>query len=310
MAMTDPVGDLLTRIRNGQSARLVSVTAPASRLRSSVLDVLQREGYIRGWFEEELRPGVRELRIELKYDNGRPVIKEIKRVSTPGRRVYSKIRAAASLQRAGHLDPFHAARRHVRRRGAGRQCRRRSHLQGVLSMSRVGKNPVVIPAGVTIELQGQHLKAKGKRGELQLVVHDDVTVAREGEGLVFKPRNDSRRARMQWGTARNLASNVVRGVSDGFTINLEINGVGYRASADAKMLKMQLGFSHDVEIPIPAGIQIKAVKPTEIEISGSDRQRVGQIAAEIRSLRPPEPYKGKGIKYSTETIRRKEGKKK
>lgn len=177
-------------------------------------------------------------------------------------------------------------------------------------MSRVGKNPVVIPAGVTIELQGQHLKAKGKRGELQFVVHDDVSVAREGEGLVFKPRNDSRRARMQWGTARNLASNVVRGVSDGFTINLEINGVGYRAAADAKMLKMQLGFSHDVEIPIPAGIQIKAVKPTEIEISGSDRQRVGQIAAEIRSLRPPEPYKGKGIKYSTETIRRKEGKKK
>ena len=177
-------------------------------------------------------------------------------------------------------------------------------------MSRVGKNPVAIPAGVTIELKGQHLMAKGKRGELELTVHDDVTVAKEAEGLVFKPRNDSRRARMQWGTARNLASNVVRGVSDGFTINLEINGVGYRAAADAKMLKMQLGFSHDVEIPIPAGIQIKAVKPTEIEISGSDRQRVGQIAAEIRSLRPPEPYKGKGIKYSTETIRRKEGKKK
>ena len=177
-------------------------------------------------------------------------------------------------------------------------------------MSRVGKNPVQIPAGVTIELKGQHLKAKGKRGELELMVHDDVSVAKEAEGLVFKPRNESRRARMQWGTARNLASNVVRGVSDGFTINLEINGVGYRAAADAKMLKMQLGFSHDVEIPIPAGIQIKALKPTEIEISGADRQRVGQIAAEIRSLRPPEPYKGKGIKYSTETIRRKEGKKK
>jgi large subunit ribosomal protein L6 len=177
-------------------------------------------------------------------------------------------------------------------------------------MSRVGKNPVAIPAGVTIELKGQHLKAKGKRGELQLMVHDDVTVAKEAEGLVFRPRNESRRARMQWGTARNLASNVVRGVSDGFTINLEINGVGYRAAADAKTLKMQLGFSHDVEIPIPAGIQIKALKPTEIEISGADRQRVGQIAAEIRSLRPPEPYKGKGIKYSTETIRRKEGKKK
>ena len=177
-------------------------------------------------------------------------------------------------------------------------------------MSRVGKNPVSIPAGVTIELKGQHLKAKGKRGELQLMVHDDVSVARDGDTLVFAPRTDSRRARMQWGTARNLASNVVRGVSDGFTVNLEINGVGYRAQADAKNLKLQLGFSHDVEVPIPAGIQIKAVKPTEIEITGADRQKVGQLAANIRSLRPPEPYKGKGIKYSTETIRRKEGKKK
>ena len=177
-------------------------------------------------------------------------------------------------------------------------------------MSRVGKHPVPIPAGVTIDLKGQHLKAKGKRGELQFTVHDDVSIVREGDALVFKPRTETRRARMQWGTARNMVSNVVRGVSDGFTINLEINGVGYRAQADAKMLKMQLGFSHDVEIPIPAGIQIKAVKPTEIEISGADRQRVGQIASEIRSLRPPEPYKGKGIKYSTETIRRKEGKKK
>ena len=177
-------------------------------------------------------------------------------------------------------------------------------------MSRVGKNPVPIPAGVTIDLKGQHLKAKGKRGELQLMVHDDVSVARDGDKLVFAPRTDSRRARMQWGTARNLASNVVRGVSDGFTVNLEINGVGYRAQADAKVLKLQLGYSHDVEVAIPAGIQIKAVKPTEVEITGADRQKVGQLAAEIRSLRPPEPYKGKGIKYSTEKIRRKVGKKK
>jgi large subunit ribosomal protein L6 len=177
-------------------------------------------------------------------------------------------------------------------------------------MSRVGKNPVPIPAGVTIELEGQHLKAKGKRGELQLMVHDDVEITKDGDKLLFKPRTDSRRARMQWGTARNLASNVVRGVSDGFTVNLEINGVGYRAQADAKVLKLQLGYSHDVEVPIPAGIQIKAIKPTEVEITGADRQKVGQLAAEIRSLRPPEPYKGKGIKYSTEKIRRKEGKKK
>jgi large subunit ribosomal protein L6 len=177
-------------------------------------------------------------------------------------------------------------------------------------MSRVGKNPVAIPAGVTIDLKGQHLKAKGKRGELQLTVHDDVSVAQDGDKLVFAPRSDSRRARMQWGTARNLASNVVRGVSDGFTVKLEINGVGYRAQADAKVLKLQLGYSHDVEVAIPAGIQIKAPRPTEVEITGADRQKVGQLAAEIRGLRPPEPYKGKGIKYSTETIRRKEGKKK
>ena len=177
-------------------------------------------------------------------------------------------------------------------------------------MSRVGKNPVVVPSGVTVDLKGQALKVKGKRGELALVVHDDVEVSKDGDKLNFKPRSESRRARMQWGTARNLASNVVRGVSDGFTVNLEINGVGYRAQADAKVLKLQLGYSHDVEVAIPAGIQIKAVKPTEVEITGADRQKVGQLAAEIRSLRPPEPYKGKGIKYSTEKIRRKEGKKK
>ena len=177
-------------------------------------------------------------------------------------------------------------------------------------MSRVGKNPVVLPQGVTVDLKGQDLKVKGKRGELSMVVHDDVEVSKTDKGIAFKPRFDTRRARMQWGTARARANNMVKGVSDGFTVNLEINGVGYRAAADAKNLKLQLGFSHDVEVPIPAGIQIKAPKPTEIEISGADRQRVGQLAAEIRSLRPPEPYKGKGIKYSTETIRRKEGKKK
>ena len=143
------------------------------------------------------------------------------------------------------------------------------------------------------------------------MVHDDVEVARDGDKLVFKPRTESRRARMQWGTARNLASNMVRGVSDGFTINLEINGVGYRAQADAKNLKLQLGFSHDVEVPIPGRHPDQGASSRPRSRSPApDRQKVGQLAAEIRSLRPPEPYKGKGIKYSTEKIRRKEGKKK
>ena len=177
-------------------------------------------------------------------------------------------------------------------------------------MSRVGKHPVAIPQGVTVDLKGQDLKVKGKRGELSMVVHDDVEVAKGDSGLTFKPRNDSRRARMQWGTARARANNMVKGVSDGFTINLEINGVGYRAQADAKNLKLQLGFSHDVELPIPAGIKVECPTQTEILIKGSDRQVVGQIAAEVRAIRPPEPYKGKGIRYADERVSLKETKKK
>ena len=253
MAMTDPVGDLLTRIRNGQSARLDSVTVPASRMRSNVLDVLQREGYIRGWFEEELRTGVKELRVELKYDNGQSGHQGDQARLHPGPpRLLQDPRAAAPLQRSRHLDPVHAARRHVRRRGARRQCRRRSHLQGVLTMSRVGKNPVAVPAGVTVDLKGQASQGQGQARRARS--SSSMTTSRSprtATTLDFKPRTDSRRARMQWGTARNLASNMVRGVSDGFTINLEINGVGYRAQADAKNLKLQLGFSHDVEVPIP-----------------------------------------------------------
>lgn len=177
-------------------------------------------------------------------------------------------------------------------------------------MSRVGKNPVLVPQGVTVDLKGQALKVKGKRGELSFVVHDDVSVAKDGDKLVFKPRTESRRARMQWGTARNLASNMVRGVSDGFTINLEINGVGYRAALQGKNLQVQLGYSHDIVYPIPEGVTIQVPKATEIVVSGIDGQKVGHVAAEIRSFRKPEPYKGKGVKYSDETIFRKEGKKK
>jgi large subunit ribosomal protein L6 len=177
-------------------------------------------------------------------------------------------------------------------------------------MSRVGKNPVPIPAGVQVDISGQTVKAKGKKGELSLVVSDEIAVSRDGDKLVLAMRNDTRRSRVLWGTSRNLVRNMVQGAHEGFTVNMEITGVGYRAQADAKTLKMQLGYSHDIMFPIPAGISIKTAKPTEIEVSGADKQKVGQVAAVIRSMRPPEPYKGKGIKYSTETILRKEGKKK
>jgi len=177
-------------------------------------------------------------------------------------------------------------------------------------MSRVGKYPVTVPSGVTVQITGANLTVKGKLGESELVIRDDVEVTLDGNLVWVKPKQETKQARMMWGTTRALINNMVKGVSDGFTVNLEINGVGYRAAVEGKVLKLALGYSHDVNYPIPDGITMKCDKPTTISISGRDRQIVGQIAAEIRAFRGPEPYKGKGIKYETETILRKEGKKK
>jgi large subunit ribosomal protein L6 len=177
-------------------------------------------------------------------------------------------------------------------------------------MSRIGKNPVTIPQGVTIEVAGQILTAKGKLGTLKLGMSPEVTAAVEDGKVVVKPKADTKRARIHWGTTRAHINNMVAGVSKGFSKGLEIEGVGYRAAIQGKNLVLQLGYSHDVTFPIPGDIKITCEKPTSITVSGADRQRVGQIAAVIRGFRKPEPYKGKGIKYATEHIRRKEGKKK
>jgi len=177
-------------------------------------------------------------------------------------------------------------------------------------MSRVGKYPVVVPSGVTVTIAGAEVSVKGKLGASALTVVDDVEASLEGDKLWVKPKSETKRARMMWGTTRALLNNMVKGVSEGFTTNLEINGVGYRAAVQGENLQLQLGYSHDVIYPIPEGIAIKCEKPTSISITGKDRQRVGQVASEIRAYRGPEPYKGKGIKYETETILRKEGKKK
>ncbi|MEI6558238.1 MAG: 50S ribosomal protein L6 [Rhodospirillaceae bacterium] len=177
-------------------------------------------------------------------------------------------------------------------------------------MSRIGKHPVPVPVGVDVSVNGQTVTAKGKLGELSFVVVDDITAKLEDGKVVVAPRADTRRARTQWGTARTQVSNLIVGVSKGFTVNLEINGVGYRAAVQGAELVLQLGYSHDIRYPIPEGITIKADKPTAISIFGRDRQKVGQVAAEIRGYRKPEPYKGKGIKYDTEVVLRKEGKKK
>jgi large subunit ribosomal protein L6 len=177
-------------------------------------------------------------------------------------------------------------------------------------MSRVGKKPVAVPSGVTANIEGQTVKVKGPKGALQVVLHGDVSAKLEGGSVRVDPRNDTQQARAMWGTYRALVAKLIEGVTKGYERKLEINGVGYRASLQGKNLQLQLGYAHDIVYPIPEGVAIAVPKPTEIVITGIDAQKVGQAAAEIRAFRKPEPYKGKGVKYSGEFIFRKEGKKK
>ena len=177
-------------------------------------------------------------------------------------------------------------------------------------MSRIGKRPVAIPSGVSAEIANGTLSVKGPKGTLTLSMRDEISYTVEGDSILVRPANDSKQARAFWGMQRTLVDNLVTGVTQGYTKVLEITGVGYRANAQGKNLKLQLGYSHDVDFAIPEGIEIKTPDNTTIEISGIDKQKVGQVAAEIRRWRKPEPYKGKGIKYRGEYIFRKEGKKK
>ena len=177
-------------------------------------------------------------------------------------------------------------------------------------MSRIGKKAVAVPNGVTASVDGQTVKAKGPKGELTIVLVDDVLAKLEDGEISVTPRDQSQRARAMWGMSRTQVSNIVTGVTTGFSETLEITGVGYRAQAQGKKLMLNLGYSHDVTYEVPDGITIATPKPTEISISGIDKQKVGQVAAEIRRWRPPEPYKGKGVRYQGEYIFRKEGKKK
>ncbi len=177
-------------------------------------------------------------------------------------------------------------------------------------MSRIGKKPVSVPEGVTVDLQGNGLKVKGPKGELEMVLVDDVLAKFEDDVITLTPRDKSTRARSMWGMQRTLVENLITGVAEGFSVGLEIQGVGYRAAVQGKTLTMQLGYSHEVKMDIPEGIEVKCPTQTEINVSGNSNQRVGQFAAEIREWRKPEPYKGKGIRYKGEYVFRKEGKKK
>ncbi|MCI3179356.1 50S ribosomal protein L6 [Caulobacter sp. CCUG 60055] len=177
-------------------------------------------------------------------------------------------------------------------------------------MSRIGKKAVAIPSGVNITLAGQTVTVKGPKGQLTWTVADEIEVKREGAELTLAPRDESKRAKSMWGLSRTLVANMVHGVTQGYEETLELVGVGYRAAMKGQALSMQLGFSHEVDVPAPQGITFAVPKQTEIKIAGIDKQAVGEIAAKIRRIRPPEPYKGKGVRYAGETVRRKEGKKK
>ena len=177
-------------------------------------------------------------------------------------------------------------------------------------MSRVGKKPVSVPSGVTATVEGQMVKVKGSKGELSFLVPEEVLVALDNGAVAVNPRDTSKTARAKWGMSRAQVANLIEGVSKGFEKRLEINGVGYKAAVAGKVLKLSLGYSHDIDYEIPAGVTITTPKPTEVVVAGMDKQRVGQTAAEIREYRGPEPYKGKGVKYAGEFIFRKEGKKK
>ena len=177
-------------------------------------------------------------------------------------------------------------------------------------MSRIGKKPVVVPQGVEVSLNGQNIAAKGPKGELVVTLSELVSVVQGDDGLTLSPVDKTQDARSFWGLSRSLVENIVTGVSEGFSRKLELQGVGYRAQMQGSTLKLSLGFSHDVDFPVPEGISVDCPSQTEIIVSGIDKQKVGQVAAEIRSYRPPEPYKGKGVRYEGEYVFRKEGKNK
>lgn len=177
-------------------------------------------------------------------------------------------------------------------------------------MSRIGKKPITIPSGLSVSVEGQTVKAKGPKGELSYVVNDEVLVSLKDDAIIVSPRDETKDARSKWGMSRTMISNIFEGVRNGFEKKLEVSGVGYRAAMQGKNVQLSLGFSHDVVYQVPADISVSVPKPTEIVVSGIDKQRVGQVASEIRKYRSPEPYKGKGVSYADERIVRKEGKKK
>src|SRR5450830_878546 len=287
MSMSDPIADLLTRIRNAQMVAKATVLVPSSKVKVAIAQVLKDEGYIDG-FQVKTNEGKSELEISLKYYAGRPVIERIERVSRPGLRVYKGRDAIPQVMNGLGVAIVTTPK-------------------GVMTDR---KARVAIPQGVDVSIKEDQISVKGTGGTLSLAQNALVKISNEEGKLTFAPVNDSREANAMSGTLRQLVNNMVVGVSKGFEKKLTLIGVGYKAAAQGTKLNLAVGYSHPVNIEMPQGITVATPTATEILIKGADRQRVGQIAAEIRAVRPPEPYKGKGIRYADEKITIKETKKK
>jgi large subunit ribosomal protein L6 len=312
MTMTDPVADMLTRIRNANVAFHDDVVMPSSKLKVALAKILEQEGYISGSSVEDDSSYPRpRLRIAMKYTPDRKrTISGLRRVQARPAGVHAGRPAPRVLGGMGHRHPVHQqglmTDRGASATSAARSCARSG--SGAV-MSRVGKEPITIPSGVEVNLEGRQVVVKGPNGTLEHQSPETITVSREGDTLVVSRPDDERENRALHGLTRSLVQNMVVGVSQGFSRELEIVGVGYRAQAQGpSKLELQVGFSHPVRFEAPEGVTFEVPQPTRIVVRGADKQLVGQVAADVRKSRPPEPYKGKGIRYADEHVQRKAGK--
>jgi large subunit ribosomal protein L6 len=297
MPMTDPIADFLTRIRNAIQAAHETVDIPSSKLKRELARILKEEGYISDFNVEpaSARRAGEQLQISLRYTEARrPVISGLRRVSRPGRRTYADSTSIPKVQ-GGMGTTIVSTSRGVM---TGHQARR----------ERIGKQPIEVPAGVSVSISAGEGRVNGPKGELSERIPRDITVEQEESQLLVKRPTDRGEHRALHGLTRSLVANMVEGVTNGYAKTLEIQGVGYRAQARGRDLELALGYSHPVPIKAPQGIEFEVPSPTRIVVRGISKQRVGEVAANIRKKRPPEPYKGKGIRYEGEYVARKVGK--
>ena len=313
MSMNDPIADMLTRVRNANSAGKLTVSMPSSKKLVEIARIMQEEGYITGYEVESANP--RDiLEITLKYGEKKArTIRGIKRISKPGLRIYAgKDELPRVLGGLGtaiiSTSKGVMADRDARKNGIGGEVIAYIWKEGRNTVSRIGKMPVTIPAGVEVKVDGQTVTVKGPKGELTRTFNDMMDIKVEGNEVIVERPDDSREAKSFHGLTRTLINNMVQGVSEGYSKKLELVGVGYRAALKGKDLEIQLGFSHPVVVEAPENITFEVPSQTEIIVNGISKEQVGQVAADIRKWRKPEPYKGKGIRYEGEYVRRKLGK--